>query len=186
MLKIVFEIISMILKSQGAPKLPEQAKPSPAPETPKKQARVYITLEDWITSSGRYPDRAKSPELTGEIKKEAQKTVDHVNALLNELDWQEKVSISSGFRPSGANAAAGGAKRSAHMTGLALDIMQPKPTNKLGLAIRAAQANKGSEGILGRHELMMEALEATVGVHSLWLHLDRVKRSPRPSMEFKP
>jgi hypothetical protein len=182
--KILLEIIKMFASTKKA----QAAPPTPAPAEPeiKSTKKMYITLNDWITSSGRYPDRAKSPELTQEIKQQAQITVDCVNNLLNEIAWQEEVSISSGFRPSSANAAAGGAKKSAHMTGLALDIFQSKPINKLGQAIRARQKQEGEKGILGRNGLMMEALEVTVGANSLWVHLDRVKRSVRPSMEFKP
>jgi hypothetical protein len=146
-----------------------------------------ITLDDWITSSGRYPERKNSPELTEEIKKNAQLLIDDANALLEELGWAEDVSLSSGFRPSAVNAAvAGASKKSAHMTGLALDIYQPKANNKLGKLIREKQNNEGKKGILGRHKLMMESLEATVGVNSNWVHLDKVQRSERPSMEFKP
>ena len=143
-----------------------------------------LTLQDWITSSGRYPERANSPELTDDIKKNAQELVDKVNALLQDIGWTEKVSISSGFRPSGVNAnVPGAAKRSAHQSGKALDIFQVKPTNKLGLLIREKQK---TDKILERHGLMMESLEATVGQNSLWVHIDTVQRSHRPSMEFKP
>lgn len=141
----------------------------------------------WITSSGRYPDRAKSPELTDEVKKNAQDLIDRVNALLTEIGWTEKIDISSGFRPSGVNAKiANAAKKSAHMSGRALDVFQPKDNNKLGKLIREKQNNEGVKGILGRHGLMMESLEATVGKFSNWTHVDTVKRSERPSMEFKP
>lgn len=143
-----------------------------------------IKLDAWITSSNRYPDRAKSSELTAEVKNNAQDLLDKVNALLKDIGWTEEVSISSGFRPSAINAnVKGAAKKSAHMSGLALDIFQAKPTNKLGLLIREKQK---SDKILEKHGLMMESLEATVGVNSLWVHLDCVKRNYRPSMEFKP
>lgn len=143
-----------------------------------------ITLNDWITSSNRYPERAQSPELTDEVKKNAENLIAKVNALLQDIGWTEAVSISSGFRPSGVNKnVKGAAKRSAHQSGLALDVFQSKPVNKLGLLIREKQK---SDKILEKHGLMMESLEATVGVHSLWVHLDLVKRSYRASMEFKP
>lgn len=146
-----------------------------------------IKLDMWITSSGKYPERAKSPELTDEVKKNAQDLIDRVNALLTEIGWTEKIDISSGFRPSGVNSKiANAAKKSAHMTGKALDILQPKGNNKLGLLIRKIQDNQGAGGILARHGLMMESLEATVGKFSNWVHLDTVKRSVRPSQEFIP
>lgn len=149
--------------------------------------KIYITVDDVITSSGRYPDRANSPELTDEVKSNIEKLVDKVNALLNELNWEGGISISSGFRPSAVNSKVkGAAKKSAHQTGEALDIMQPKNNNALGLAIRIIQNNQGVNGILGKHGLMMESLEATVGTSTSWTHLDMKIRSPRPSMEFKP
>lgn len=146
-----------------------------------------MTLQDWITSSGRYPERAASPELTPDVAANAQKLVNAVNALLAELGWSQAVSISSGFRPAAVNAATpGAAKKSAHSTGLAVDIMQPKGHNELGLLIRKHQGNQGASGLLGRHGLMMESLEATIGTNTTWVHLDLVARSPRPSCEFKP
>lgn len=187
MIDIIIDLIKKILGINNFLDIKSvKQKEKKEPVVEEKKHRVYITLNDWITSSERFIDRANSPELTDEVRAEAQKTVDAVNAILNEIEWNEDISISSGFRPSGANAAAGGAKRSAHMTGLALDIMQKKPLNKLGLKIRELQNNEGAKGILGRHGLMMELLEVTVGQHTLWVHLDRVKRAERPSMEFRP
>lgn len=147
----------------------------------------YITLDDWITSSGSYPERAKSLELTDTVKNNAIELIKRVNALLNELQWQDKVRLSSGFRPSEINAnVPNSAKKSAHMTGMALDIYQPLNDNKLGKLIRKIQNNQGKLGILGKQELMMEKLESTIGKNSSWVHLDTVKRNERPSMEFIP
>lgn len=150
--------------------------------------KIYITVDDVITSSGRYPERAKSPELTYEVKSNIAGLVDKVNMLLTEIKWNKPVSISSGFRPSGVNAGVkGAAKKSLHMTGQALDIMQDKKDKQeLGMLIRKIQNNEGMAGLLGRHKLMMESLEATVGKNTDWVHLDVKMRSPRPSMEFKP
>lgn len=149
--------------------------------------KVFITVEDIITSSGRYPERKQSAELTPEVLSNMEETAKRVNALLNEIGWTEKISISSGFRPSAVNAGvAGAAKKSAHMIGKAVDIFQSKPENKVGNLIRKLQNNEGKKGILGRNKLMMESLEATIGKNSLWCHLDCIERSERPSMEFKP
>lgn len=148
---------------------------------------VFITLQDWITSSGRYPERAKSVELTSEVIANAEDLIKRVNNLLNIINWEDKITISSGFRPSGVNTnVAGAAKRSAHMIGKAMDIQQPKSNNKLGLLIRKIQDNKGKAGVLGQAGLMMESLESTIGANTSWTHLDTVARTERPSMEFKP
>lgn len=149
--------------------------------------KIFITVDDIITSSGRYPERAQSPELTIEVKSNAAKLCDAVNSLLTEIKWNKPVSISSGFRPSGVNAnIKGAAKKSFHQIGLALDIYQPKTNNEVGQLIRKIQNNQGKKGILGKHGLMMESLESTIGQNSLWTHLDLGVRSERPSMEFKP
>ncbi len=147
-----------------------------------------ITIQDWITSSGRYPERAKSPDLTPEVLKNAEDLIARVNALLKEIGWTKPVSISSGFRPAAVNSKIqNAAKRSAHMTGKALDIFQDKKdAQELGRLIRKIQDNQGVKGILGRHGLMMESLEATIGKNSDWVHIDTVFRKERPSMEFKP
>ena len=83
-----------------------------------------LVLDDWITSSGKYPDRAKSEELTDAIKDNAQLLLDSVNDLLVALGIDlSKVRVSSGFRPSSVNSKIPNtAKKSLHMTGLAIDL----------------------------------------------------------------
>lgn len=146
-----------------------------------------MTFNDFVTASGKYPERLKSPELTDSVKKEIQITFDTVKAFFEELGLDiNNYSVSSGFRPSGVNAATpGAAKKSAHMVGTAVDILDDK-NQTLGKLIRKIQNNQGKKGILGRHKLMMEKLEATIGKFTNWVHLDRVVRSERPSMEFQP
>jgi enoyl reductase-like protein len=62
-----------------------------------------ISLNDYLTSSGRYPERAKSPELTPELLAAAQDYVDTANAFFNDLGVQPPP-FSSGFRPKSVNA----------------------------------------------------------------------------------
>lgn len=82
-----------------------------------------LELNDWITSSGKYPERAKSYELTANVIKNAKILLDKVNLLLEKLDVKEDIKISSGFRPSYINKLVpNSAKKSAHMTGEALDL----------------------------------------------------------------
>ena len=73
--------------------------------------KIYITVDDVITSSGRYPERKESPELTDEVKSNIAGLVDKVNRLLTELKWNKNVSISSGFRPSNVNIKTKGAAK---------------------------------------------------------------------------
>lgn len=145
-----------------------------------------LTLNDWATSSNKYPDRVKSSSFNSEVKANAEDLLKRVNALLKEIGWDKDVALSSGFRTPESNAKTpGSAKKSFHMSGKALDIVDDK-NQTLGKLIRKLQNNQGANGILAKYGLMMEALEATKGRTSNWLHLDTAPRSVRPSMEFKP
>lgn len=146
-----------------------------------------LTLQDWITSSGKFPERAQSVELTEEIIKSAQELIDKVNGLLDEIGYTGKRVVSSGFRPSVVNLKTpGAAKKSGHQSGLALDLEQPKARNEIAELVRSHQKNLGLKGILGKYGLMMEKPEFTIGKWSRWTHFDLVKRKERPDMEFIP
>lgn len=176
-------ILNLLFSKQNKP----QIESTVANSSQQHQLVEYITLNDWITSSGSYPDRVNSVELTEEVINNAKVLLSRVNKLLNDLKWEDKIKISSGFRPSNINAnVKGSAKKSGHMTGNALDILQLKPNNKLGELIRKTQNNQGKLGILGINELMMEQLESTIGQNTNWVHLDTINRPERPSMEFRP
>lgn len=143
-----------------------------------------LTIEMVITSSNAYPDRAKSPELTKEVRSNIQRLVQAVNQLLDHLKWQAPIAVSSGFRTTQSNAKiANAAAKSLHTLGLAVDIMQPKNNNALAQAIRQAQAK---DKILTKLGLWMEDPQFTVGKNTSWVHLDLGTRADRPSREFKP
>lgn len=136
-----------------------------------------ITLKDYLTASGKYPDREKSSELTPEKLENAKKLLTAVNALLAEAGILS-VSVSSGFRPLAANVAAGGAKKSLHGTCLAIDLLDDK-TQSL--------ANKMTPTLLRKYDLFMENEAYTKGKWTNWVHL---QNSPnmldRPSRRFVP
>lgn len=133
-----------------------------------------ISEEDIITSSGKYPERAK--QATALVRMEARITAAKINLLLEELGYVHELKVSSGFRPALVNAATpGAAKRSLHMEGKAVDFLG----QELGQFIR--KHPDGAE-ILRKNGLFMEALEYT----SSWTHIDRGARSDRPSREFRP
>jgi hypothetical protein len=76
----------------------------------------------YVTASGKYPERLKSPELTPEIIANINKLLLVINNLLKDLGIKS-VKVSSGFRPKAVNAATPGAsKKSNHMKGLAVDL----------------------------------------------------------------
>jgi len=134
-----------------------------------------LTLDDWITSSGKYPDRAKSLELTSQVKDNAQLLLDSVNDLLKSLNIDlSKIRVSSGFRPSNVNSKIpNAAKKSLHMTGLAIDIEDND--NSLDKAIQ------DKPELLKTYQLWLESPEAT----PKWTHLDKGTRTDREKRIFK-
>lgn len=134
-----------------------------------------LTLNDWVTSSGKYPDRAKSDELTDEVKKNAEALLAVINDFLEELTPGVQYKVSSGFRPSGVNSKLpNAAKRSLHMTGLAVDLEDPE--NELDDLI------KSKPELLDKYGLWLEHPDAT----PKWTHLDKGTRSLRKIRIFHP
>lgn len=132
-----------------------------------------ITLNDYLTSSCKYPDRARHKECTTEVKANAEQLLIKVNKLLKELGFT-KVKVSSGFRPSTVNSAISGAKKSLHMIGKAIDIADPD--GKLDKAISEKPE------LLTTYGLWLEHPDSTVG----WAHLDTGSRFERKIRIFKP
>lgn len=145
-------------------------------DAPPRRTKM-ITLNDWITSSGKYPERAKSPELTDTVKANAETLLAKLNKMLDDLGVKNP-KVSSGFRPSSVNSKiSNAAKKSAHMSGRACDVADPD--GKIGKLVRK---NQKENKILETNGLMMESLESTPG----WMHCDTIERFYRISMEFKP
>ena len=133
-----------------------------------------INLNDYLTSSGSYPDRAKSPELTPELVSNANMLLPKVNALLDELGIKN-VKISSGFRTSEANAATpNSAKKSNHCICLAIDILDSD--GKLDELVGK------HDDLLKKYGLWQESPEHTKG----WIHLDCKDRGKRDKNVFIP
>lgn len=130
-----------------------------------------ISLNDLITSSGKYNDRANSPECTQEVKDNAIALLEKVNALLEELGI-DKVTVSSGFRTSEVNAATpGSAKKSLHMSGRAIDLVGHQVYDAL----------EGRGDLLKKHGLWREDKTGA----PTWTHLDdSTTRADRPSRTF--
>lgn len=138
-----------------------------------------LTLNDVVTASNKYPDRAKSPELTDEVKSNINDLITRVNALLTELGVKQ-VTVSSGFRPSAVNAAiANAAKKSLHTQGKAVDLLDDKAQTLANLIAK-------SPNLLKKHDLWIEDPSATKGQSTNWVHLDCGVRKDRPSRSFKP
>jgi hypothetical protein len=134
-----------------------------------------INLKDAITSSGSYPNRATHPELTPDVVANLEVLLIHVNALLSGLGIT-KAKVSSGFRPSKVNAATkGAAKKSNHMLGNAIDILDDK---------KQTLANRLTPEILAKYNLYMEDKSATIGKMTNWVHLQIVPPKSKKRIFF--
>lgn len=134
-----------------------------------------LKLEDLLSSSGKYPERAKSEELTDDLKKNGEILLERVNTLLLSLGITT-VAVSSGFRPSSVNSKiTNAAKKSLHMLCKAVDIEDSEG--------KIAQAIKAKPELLKDHSLWMEDPDSTKG----WVHLDiSDTRKDRKVRIFKP
>jgi len=80
-----------------------------------------LKIEEVFTSSGSYPDRLKSKELTLDARLNAGKLVQAINELFADLKIPVP-KINSGFRTQQANMAVKGSRLSAHCTCQAVDL----------------------------------------------------------------
>jgi hypothetical protein len=134
-----------------------------------------ITLRDFLTASGKYPDRESSEELTEELLGNASILLDKVNKFLQDIEIQGgTLKVSSGFRPAAVNAAIpNAAKKSNHMICKAIDLEDHDGS------LDALVAKHPD--LLRKYELFQEDPESTKG----WCHLDFGTRGDRPSRQFK-
>jgi hypothetical protein len=130
-----------------------------------------ITLDDLLTSSGKYKDRKESAECTEVVQTNGAALIEKVNSLLDALGVKG-VLVSSGFRTSASNSAtAGAAKKSHHMTGNAVDLLDSD--GKLdALFIKHLD-------IVKAHGLYLEDPHST----PTWTHLQDIPTKNNP---FKP
>ena len=135
----------------------------------------YITLEMHLM--GR--EKQYASELTQEIINNINELLDKVNALLFELKVQ-KASVSSGWRPAAINSQiANAAKKSLHMTGKAVDILDDSNQSLAKMILTRPD-------LLTKYGLWMEDLGSTKGQNTNWVHLDTGSRKDRALRVFKP
>lgn len=133
-----------------------------------------ITLNDYLSSSGKYKGRVKDPDCTQLVINNAENLLMAVNALLSELGVKS-VTVSSGFRPSSVNGAIkNAAKASLHMSGRAIDLVDVDGSLDALISSR--------DDLLKKHGLWQEHSDATIG----WCHLDDKDRGVRPKNRFVP
>ena len=112
-------------------------------------------------------------ELNEDIKKNAEKLISTVNLFLKEIGVSE-VKISSGWRPSSINSKVpNAAKKSLHMSGLAVDLFDDGKIKEIILK----NVDK-----LEKYNLWLESIDHT----PTWVHLDLGIRSARPKRIFIP
>jgi hypothetical protein len=123
----------------------------------------YVAVSEYLMG------RATLESLDAELASNMHGIVQAANALLEEFGEYRKVN--SGYRRPEDNAAAGGAKRSAHMTCEAIDLEDKDGRLK----------NFCSEEILEKYDLYMEHPDATPS----WCHL-QTRRIRSGARIFKP
>lgn len=147
----------------------EQAEPAPmpvkeepkAPVEPAKPTKI-VTLEEYLTACGRYPERAKDSRLDEQMLADAQILIDRVTNLMADLKIAS-IDITSGYRPLAVNKAVdNAAKNSAHTLCMAMDILDDK---------NQTLANRITPELLLKHNLYMESPKATIGKNTNWVHL---------------
>lgn len=95
-----------------------------SPGAVEKMAIVDLTVQDILTSSGRYPERPLLYLPTPEVIKNATVLVERLNRL--HMYWEHQLRLTSGYRPAEVNAKIpNAAKHSNHIIGAAADIADP-------------------------------------------------------------
>jgi len=143
--------------------------------------KEIITIDMYFTDFATKKDRRKEypDEFTPEILASAKKLLIQVNSLLNDLGI-EKCQVSSGWRPAAVNnKITNAAKKSYHMLGMAVDILD-SPKQDLANLIAS------KPDLLKKYNLWLEDQTSTRGKNTNWAHLDIGTRTDRPSRIFKP
>lgn len=139
-------------------------------------------LQNYLTASGTFPERASHKELTPVLIGNANALLDKVQALFKELGLSlENYTVSSGFRPTEVNAKTpNAAKKSLHTLCLAIDIVDDKNQTLAKLMQQKANLRK-------KYGIWLESPKYTKGKKTNWVHLDiSTGRKVRDSMEFIP
>lgn len=136
-----------------------------------------LYYKDYVTKKDRRQEY--SNEYDDSITDNATILLFKVNSLLNDLGI-EKADVTSGWRPESVNVKiTNAAKKSAHMIGKAVDILD---NDNQDLAKLVASR----PDLLRKYDLFMEDLNSTRGKNTNWVHLDYMVRSDRPSRVFLP
>lgn len=135
-----------------------------------------IKLQDYLTSSGKYPERASKADES--VINSAIELLERVSDALEYLDVDiGSLEISSGYRPPDVNKnVPNAATRSAHMSGEALDLLDDKNQTLCKLFTR---------DILELFDLYREDSDYTRGKYANWCHL-QIRPTRSGKRIFKP
>ncbi len=173
--KIINLIINAIINSKNTSvQKNKQSKENSPKQENKEENKMAITLEAYFADPKTGEDRRVKyvEDYTDEILENAKVLIEKVNSLLSDLGIIAVV-VSSGWRPTAVNSAVGGAKRSLHLQGRAVDLKDS--TGELDRVIEERP------DLLKKYGLWLEDPDATTG----WCHLDNGNRRDRPSRVFK-
>lgn len=131
-----------------------------------------ISLQDYLTSSGKYPERAA--QASDQVIKNATVLLSKLNPFLDELGMHN-CTVDSGFRTAEANAALpNSAAHSLHMIGSACDLADPSGS------LDALISNR--DDLKKKYKLWQESPDSTEG----WSHVDDKDRGIRAENTFIP
>jgi hypothetical protein len=122
-----------------------------------------LTIDDYLTSSGKYPERASHPDCTDEIKLKGADLNSKINACLNDLGIKN-AKYSSGWRPEDVNKKVrNAAGKSNHVYADAGDL----EGQQIGKMLQADYEKKKENSLLVKHGLYLEHPNYTKS----WTHL---------------
>lgn len=143
----------------------------------KELISLDLYFRDYVTKADRRIQYAS--EYTDDIKNNAIKLLGLVNQLLNDLNVQS-ADVTSGWRPPQINnKTTNAAKKSFHMNGMAVDVLDNESQT-------LAKLIESRPDLLKKYGLWLESPDSTHGINTNWAHLDYGSRTDRPSRVFLP
>lgn len=139
-------------------------------------SKLPVTAKDILDSDGRFPERRNS--ATQPQRDAAAVLAARVNHLFLKLGMTDRPAISSGLRDAKSNSLAGGAPKSAHLEGKAVDFSDGDGRLKK-VAVTHEEVENGFSQRLADCGLRMEHPDSTKS----WAHFDT--RQPHGRI-FKP
>ena len=136
-----------------------------------------LYFRDFVSKADRRLQFAN--DFNNTLLQNATNLLEQVNNLLNELGI-ESADVTSGWRPVQINnKVTNAAKKSYHMSCLAVDILDNQNQD-------LAHLIASRPDLLKKYNLWIENPQNTKGINTNWCHLDLGVRSDRPTRMFNP